>query len=99
MRAASAAIAAVNQVGLGAGRRAAQFGVRLLQRREEQHGLEAQLDEALRIGSGQLDLLDMLERTATAPRTDDPVAGMDPLPDDDAIGLLPTVRKPRTASP
>ena len=95
MRAASAAIATVNQVGLDTGLRAAQFGVRLLQRRNEQHGLEAQLEEeALLIGSGQLDLIDLLERTATAPRMDDPMEGMDPLPDDDAIGLLPTVRKP-----
>eukprot|EP01043_Picozoa_sp_COSAG02_P012321 COSAG02_NODE_474_length_21578_cov_225.787746_9_plen_162_part_00 len=88
----------MNQVGLGVGMRAAQFGVRLLQRRDDQRGLEAQTDTALPIGLGQLDFLDMLERTATAPRTDELLEGIEP-PEDEDFTLLPTVRYPRTASP
>lgn len=78
VRAAGRTAAAVNRVDIGVGIRVAQFTVRLLRRRRE-----AQLDEVLRIGPGQLELIDMLERTATS----------GPLAEDDAR-LLPTVRAP-----
>lgn len=90
MRMVGRATAAVNQIGLRAGIRVVQFGIRLLNRREaSMREKEAQL---LPIGSAQLDMLGMLERTATAPRVDGEI-----VTEDDAM-LLPTVREPKLST-
>jgi hypothetical protein len=64
VRAAGRVAASAANVGIGAGIRAVQFGAKLLQRREKQTGraTEAKMDEALRIGLGQLDNLAILQR-------------------------------------